>query len=908
MRIDRKILITFISTILVGVIIIVSFSTIATVNLSKSASSDASEITLEEELLNLDRLARDQASLVNQYFEQILSDMNLLANFADDLVNSRLSITPRESYVGIQAQDPNFSDPPGLQESPIYGTEVTYAASAYFVPGIDSVDQISNEMQDLIDITSNLDYIFQTLFSSNPSYILSYMGFNNGLHRVYPYHDLSSWTNVEYDSAATGQTIQGFDPRHRAFYVDAQLSGVRATNDPSMNQIAIGQPHLDTTGSSLVITVSHPIYLDNGTLIGVVGSDLSLQEMESEVKELVILQTGYSFLIDKDMVPIIHKKLTSGLESSTITELEFSNENDAGLTDFQSILEKMILLGSGQEDYQKDGDTWFISYYPVEIPQFSLAIVVAKNQILAAAQQIADKANEALIRQLLTFFAIILVFGFLMFYTLKRISEKIVAPIRELTAVTDQIAKGDLNRSLTGEVGGSKEIALLYDTFRGLVTALRFGNEEYYSGNLSRAMDNYQMALDLFTTMENTKGVGICYNNIANIQKARGRLKEANVSYLKAIEIGETLLKKSTSEQEKLEIILSLASRNNNIAMLYMEIEKYDIAEELLQKSLDYDLLIDNKKGYATRYGNLGLIYLAQDKLEMSKETFYKAYELATNLDSQRTIAYAEMNLGIYHRKIADNEKAKDYLFSAAEQAQDLDTRVVVTSLVNLKEIFVEEGATDLATEIDNKLAVYQIGVQKPKNIIFVLDHSGSMSMAQRSLQSINGIASIFENQVAEDDVVSFLLFNYSGQTLINQKPKSSLPDFQSWIKTLKKPTGGTAMYDAIGDAFDIASKVGLTDDVWIIVLTDGDDNSSRRYTQKSILKLVNEIREINLVIIGVGGLNKDRDTLKKIAQLAANGLFISIESGVDGAITEAFEEVGTMLAEIEVEGFVADY
>ena len=167
MRIDRKILITFLTTILVGVIIIVSFSSVATINLSESASWDAGQITLEEELLNLDRLARDQALLVNEYFEQILADMNLLANFAEDLINSRISVVPRLSYIGIPSQDPDFTPPPGLQFSELYGTEVSYATSAYFVPGINSVNQISDEMGDLIDATSNLDYI--TIDIATPS-------------------------------------------------------------------------------------------------------------------------------------------------------------------------------------------------------------------------------------------------------------------------------------------------------------------------------------------------------------------------------------------------------------------------------------------------------------------------------------------------------------------------------------------------------------------------------------------------------------------------------------------------------------------------------------------------------------------------------------------------------------------
>ena len=55
-------------------------------------------------------------------------------------------------------------------------------------------------------------------------------------------------------------------------------------------------------------------------------------------------------------------------------------------------------------------------------------------------------------------------------------------------------------------------------------------------------MENYLSAMELFVANNNKKGIGICNNNIGNIQKARGDLKKAHESYQTAISIAQELL------------------------------------------------------------------------------------------------------------------------------------------------------------------------------------------------------------------------------------------------------------------------------------------------------------------------------------------------------------------------------
>lgn len=889
-------------------VIIIGSSSAFTISFSNSASDDAGQIILEEELINLERLVKDKALLIEGYFDQFIAEIRFLSNYAEDLFNGRIPIESRDTYIGIPSQDPSYEAPANMAFSQMQNAEVSFEASSYYVPGITTIADIDSNLMSMITNSSYMDFAFKSIFAANPLYIDAYMGFTSGIYRTYPYRDMSNLPNNVYKSALNGETITGYDPRHTNFYVDGVKVNQEAGNDGI--RFGISKPYFNTEGIGLEIAIYQTVHFDNGTLIGVVGTNLTMAVFEGTVNNLKVLDTGYAFLVDHDMNVIVHQDMEIYQSSTSITDLEFlsSGSRDKDIDSFSPILNEMGLFREGQTSFTKNNAKWYISYFPVRIPKFCLSIVISENQILAAADQITSEANDILVRQLILFFFVSAILGLLTIYVIRKTSNTIVEPIKELTLVTDKITQGNLRSIVNEGIGGSREVVLLYQTFRGLVTALRFGNEEYYAGNLKRAMNNYQNALQLFTTMNNIKGVGICYNNIGNIQNALGKLKEANTSYQKAIDIAESLLKESKTEEQRIESTLSLASRTNNVAMLFSKIERYDEAESLLTKALKLDEQINNKKGLSTRYGNLGLNYISVGKLEAAKVAFYKALEIANEIDSNRSIAYAKMNLGIYHRAINENDQAKESLLFAIELAHDLDIRVVITSFTNLKEIYETEGEYELADEIDKKLSTSQRHRTVPREIIFVLDYSGSMH-GRRIKDAKEGIMNICINQVQDNDLLSIISFNYDTYVSLESTLKIDLKNrFYNLLDGFNRPYGGTAMYDGIGLAFDMLQQNEADHEQWVIVLTDGDDNSSRYETPKSIIKLATKLPDANLVIIGVGELKQDRSRLLKITKSLTNGLFIGIEAGVENAISEAFEEVGTMLAEVDVEGFVPDY
>ncbi|MHA2244169.1 MAG: tetratricopeptide repeat protein [Candidatus Hodarchaeales archaeon] len=888
MRIGRKIIITFLGTILLGVLVIVSFSSIATILFSSSAADEAAQITLDEELLNLDRLAGDKSTLVDSYFEEIATEITFLANYAEDLFNGRIPIKPRPSFYGETTDE--STTPPEFDA--VSGR--SYDASAWYIPEFDPVsnplNSLDNEIMSLVNISSNLDFAFKTLYSSNPVYITFYLGFeHHGIFRTYPYKNLDHYPTKSSTDCRTLNPRVGYDPRARPWYCNGKEAG----------SVAFTVPYLFATGDELGVTATMPVEYDNGTLIGIMGADLTIGSIENSILGLQILDSGYAFLIDTDGVTIVHPDMDITEDPPIITVLE-------PLPD--SILRKMKNLNNDQESYSKNNRLWYITYYPVDVSEtskYSLAIVVQKSVILADANLIRSQTLSALIIQTLIFLVIVGAVGAIMFVGVQIISKRIVEPITELIDITEQIAKGNLNRSLEGSMGGAREIVVLYDTFRGLLTALRFGNEQYYAGNLAKAMANYNSALELFITLDNIKGIGICHNNIGNIHNARKNYSEAELSYRKAIEIGESLLVDSKEADEKTEHSIALASRNNNLGMMYKSIDRLSEAEESLNKALEFDKSIDNVRGFAVRYGNLGQIYLAQKRFDDAKGAIEENYEIAQSLGSERAIAYAMMNKGTYHYSIDDLEEAKEFFSNAIERSESLDIRVTRTSLLNLQEIYERENNKAKLEEVEDKLKELSSRTSATRELIFVLDYSGSMA-GTRIRDARKGILNIFSNQVRDVDYISLIIFDSQVRVVYELSLKKDAKDFIEKVNRLKSPNYTTAMYDAIGTAYRSITARKSGTESWIIVLTDGDDNASKKFTPLSIRKIVKSV-DANLVIIGVGDL-KDRDKLKDMCKISARGKYIEIAAGVSGAITEAFEEVSLMLAEFEVEGFVTDY
>lgn len=150
--------------------------------------------------------------------------------------------------------------------------------------------------------------------------------------------------------------------------------------------------------------------------------------------------------------------------------------------------------------------------------------------------------------------------------------------------------------------------------------------------------------------------------------------------------------------------------------------------------------------------------------------------------------------------------------------------------------------------------------MQKIHNLI-ILDASGSMSSIET--QAINGfnetvqtIRDAQEKHPEQQHTVTLVVFNsadtktaYDGVAAAEAKEMTA-NDYH--------PDCCTPLYDAMGFSINtLRKKVEKGDTVLVTVITDGEENSSREYNQKSIKALVDELKAKGWVFTYMGA-NQD--------------------------------------------------
>lgn len=123
-------------------------------------------------------------------------------------------------------------------------------------------------------------------------------------------------------------------------------------------------------------------------------------------------------------------------------------------------------------------------------------------------------------------------------------------------------------------------------------------------------------------------------------------------------------------------------------------------------------------------------------------------------------------------------------------------------------------------------------------HIVAVIDCSGSMSsIAHEASSGFNEFVRQQRELPGEADL-TLIEFDSTVQVQYRMRPLAQVPGYSL------RPRGMTALLDAIGEAINIAqSRDSLEryDQVVVCILTDGQENSSRRFSQHTINKLITE-------------------------------------------------------------------
>ncbi|MEK5037532.1 methyl-accepting chemotaxis protein [Sporosarcina sp. FSL K6-3457] len=268
-------------------------------------------------------------------------------------------------------------------------------------------------------LNRRIEMAFADYMEQLPATDLIYFGFDNKYTKFVPHLE-----------------IPGFDPTTRVWYTEASAQ---------LDQVVWSDPYIDAASGGYVITASKAM-LRNNTLVGVIGVDISLENITESVSQSDFGFEGYPFLFDSNGGAIVHPLLVP--ESEEMTDLSyltalFSQEKSAGVERYTENGSKMIGIFN-------------------EIPHLGWTVGVSFKE-----DAIVDSTSgTSKLINIIFVLAEVLIIVILWFFI-----SKIISPLSIIRSAMDHVAEGDLNAH--ADVKSKDEFGQLADNFNVMTSKVR---------------------------------------------------------------------------------------------------------------------------------------------------------------------------------------------------------------------------------------------------------------------------------------------------------------------------------------------------------------------------------------------------------------------------------------------------
>ncbi|AIW89444.1 chemotaxis protein [Treponema sp. OMZ 838] len=215
----------------------------------------------------------------------------------------------------------------------------------------------------------------------------------------------------------------------------------------------IGVPDRDETrGNALFIAFSIPVYDRNKNLIGVLGADVDGHWITEQIKDIVVGETGYCYVINSDGTVIGHK------DASLVDN--FDNAQQRAQTDAQfnsrATFEKQALQNSEASigSYTYDNISNIAAHALIKTTGWTVIIKAPYHEFMGTVDTL--RSTMILIGFVILLTAIVIVYI---------ISRAIVKPIQNAVSALQDIAQGEGDLTVRLPVHGNDEITDMAEYF-----------------------------------------------------------------------------------------------------------------------------------------------------------------------------------------------------------------------------------------------------------------------------------------------------------------------------------------------------------------------------------------------------------------------------------------------------------
>jgi tetratricopeptide (TPR) repeat protein len=690
-----------------------------------------------------------------------------------------------------------------------------------------------------VNISSLYDNAFRAIYKSSQILEQLYMGFENGLMRIYPYKSLEVYLTQSSICYYNNQPITRYDPRCRIWYVLASPT----------DTIQYTPPYTGGSTGKLHITVSKRVIYNN-SMIGVIALDFSMTSIDNIIISDAST-TKYNFLIDTSGNVISYP----GLDRNIVpVQTIFQMEPGISASQLNTIIAERSITTKLYK-ITKNGESWNANVQYLSTAKYVL-VSLYNNKISDTS---ADTIFSEISRSMLVGCVLIGLFvsGFLIIGTTIVIcqSNKISKSVMDLAEILKKIEKP--NYEAETYQGGALELTNIGGNFANLVLAAKAGEKAFMKGDLTKALELFTATETLMREMKNLRGLSICLNNKGCVLKGLRRYGDAVNAFTDSIAIVMDQLRSESESKNKMAFKATLSYRKMNFANLYKEMKQYQIALALYKEAMTFARESDNAYGIAEISGNMGQLYIDMNMLYEAKQLMYEAYEMVKNKGDMPSLQQAMLNVAMIEDKLTNYILALQWYNAILKNHLTLNPYVKETCINSMHRIFVLQGKLNEATIIE-PFITYR---HEKSDIIFVLDCSGSME-GGRIATCRQNILSIIMNDLTDDDNLSMFTFsNIVVKIFGNMNKKHQMNEMRKLIETKTNiDGGGTAYYDALISSFQHAHSTiqgpgpgpgpgpGQQKHKWCITLTDGEDNQSR--SQPSDVKRQLRLTPVNLAII----------------------------------------------------------
>ncbi len=330
----------------------------------------------------------------------------------------------------------------------------------YFARYITKVEQMaadSNVRRTLTDVTTRENYM------QLPTYEGTYSSLNKIMEldtkNILSAFIASSNTDVAFDGG-DWLSDPGFDLKTRSYWFTEQAAIDKG--------YIITEPYQDVDTGGMVITVSAPVYnMAGDKIVGIAGIDVAINDLSRmvvDVKTSYEDDSYYTMLVSEQGQVLAAKDSERLLKS--INEIGFS----------QNMVDEIIKPSDKVVNFDDNGQECYGIVKTTKDAGWKVVLTVHEDEFM--------KVSDATERNILIIYMIAIV---LLFIVIVLVANGIAAPLRKLTNVTDDLAKGNLDANV--DIKSADETGRLADSMRSLVVRLRQYIE--YIDEVSASLDEF---------------------------------------------------------------------------------------------------------------------------------------------------------------------------------------------------------------------------------------------------------------------------------------------------------------------------------------------------------------------------------------------------------------------------------